>query len=54
MKTFKITWRELDKETGQMKNFEKIIQATHKEYAREKFKKEIGNVPLNYRIQEVK
>ena len=54
MKTYKITYKELDRETKKVKNVEVIVEANYKEHAREKFKQEIGIVPLNYRIKEVK
>ncbi len=33
---------------------EMVVEAKHKEEARAIFKKQIGNVPLNYRIKEIK
>lgn len=54
MHTYKITYKELNKKTGKMENKEMIITAQHKEYARNEFKKRVGTLPANYRIQELR
>lgn len=53
MKKYLITFRKL-MEDGTNKKVEMVVEAKHKEHAREVFKQQVKYVPLNYRIQEVK
>ena len=54
MKKYIFTFKEVDETTGKSKNVEVLINAKHKEEARNIFKKQMKNVPLNYRIKEKK